>query len=242
MNVTELARRVRVSPNQLLDMLPGLGFDIGRRAIKVDDRTAWKIIESWPELAREWRAKHAAAETVEVAEVAKVVKEVTLPAVLTVRDFAARLGLPITRVISELMKNGILAAMNERIDFTTCSIIAQDLGFIVKEETAQTSETAKVAEGADLIREHLEKEDASALVLRAPVVVVMGHVDHGKTTLLAAIRKTNVVSGEAGGITQHIGAYQVLVKLKNEIPRGVQPRTQAPLWNWGPGGRIGHNA
>lgn len=119
---------------------------------------------------------------------------------ITVGTLAEKLLLPVTRLIAELMKNGIMATVNERIDFDTAQIIVEELGLDV---TLQRKE----ANATPVVR---EKAAASASAeTRPPVVAVMGHVDHGKTSLLDAIRGANVVKGEAGGITQHISAYQI---------------------------------
>ncbi len=142
---------------------------------------------------------------------AKAVGMIGLPGVISVKEFAEKISIPANRVIAELMKNGLIVTINHKIDFDTAEIVASTFGInVTKEREAFSSSDLMLGN----IEQLLKDEDKSKMTQRPPIISIMGHVDHGKTKLLDYIRQANVIATEAGGITQRIGAYQVVYKEK----------------------------
>lgn len=136
-------------------------------------------------------------------------QKIAIPSIVKVQELAKALELPVGEVLSMLLKNGVLATLNDDVDFETAAIIASDLGYTVEESISALEADVLTPEK---LAEILKKEDPAQQQPRPPVVTIMGHVDHGKTTLLDTIRQANVAAKEAGGITQAISSYQTEYK------------------------------
>jgi len=194
MDISTLSKQLNMSSQQLRYKIREAGFFVSPKANKIDNQLAKQILNS---LSQKKPETGVPAEP----------KDVSLPKVLSVKELAAKLGLDITVVIKKLIQNGVMATINEEIDYDTAAIVAGDLGFNVSEVQEATTRL-----GLGYIADEMKKEQAvnpETFIVRPPIVAIMGHVDHGKTTLLDTMRNTKVVDTEAGRITQHIGAYQV---------------------------------